>query len=427
MTARIPVWLRVVVVLLFVWTAGLALLSTQLAAQAWRDSLYARGWSRPQLESAASFTALLVVLALAAALLPARPASRWPRALVYLTATQGVLLGLDLVHFQMTYEDTFGLPPLPALAIAAPIATGLLLAGALSLWQQPRHPARLLQAFTTFTLLATLFIGLWLPIAARRAEPDKAPILLAASLLAGLGAALLATRRRPLPRALRRALGAGTLLLAGVSTWMCPDRRHPGWDVYGQLADLLLLACVLSLVSIIVASATLYLRLARTRARLAGGPPGVQLGIVEAEGRDAVGWLRYTGFLRGLDGECEAFQLRTHEGVLAVPAGSALAVALPDRLWGFSPGERLPVLHAGDAVCVEGWELPAGSAYRGSARPRPGRRGLLVAHQADRGSPLHDVVLTAWRPSLAYLLVMAIALTPPLLVALPDLLARLGR
>jgi hypothetical protein len=165
--------------------------------------------------------------------------------------------------------------------------------------------------------------------------------------------------------------------------------------------------------------ASLAIATYQIRERLARRTSTEREGIIVDDGEPTVASIEVTSWIRGPQIRTSRFGVRTRHGTLAMPPGAEIVHAIP-RLTRLSHrGDDIAILQPGDRVFVDGFiDSHGGHPFRGTIAPQPGPR--VVVRPADPACrpQIDDMLLTAWRPSLAYLVIVALAAVPAL-AALP--------
>ena len=319
-------------------------------------------------------------------------------------------------------------------AVAATIA----IAGA---WIGRARRGEAIHAIVMIALVALLLMGLWLPIAswfvtdrglaqtiptwgvefsrwehvkAQLESPARlAAIMLMPPLVAAIGYTLIAIRRRNWLTRLRRPLIA-VLSIAWVLTI---DLRRAATDVaaivYSNFVPWLLAVAAAALAAITALTVATWLGGRRRRA----GTWRQHTGRIAADRGELVAGYEITSWLRGPRAITSACEVVTAGGTLPVPAGAHLIAPLPLATTLLRTGERVAVLRGGDEVALGGYEQHAtGQPFRDSGAPIPGEHGVAIGpRSADGGGQL---ALVAWRPCIAYLIIVVVVAAPALITAL---------
>jgi hypothetical protein len=114
-----------------------------------------------------------------------------------------------------------------------------------------------------------------------------------------------------------------------------------------------------------------------------------------------------------------SFVANTSNELLCVPSGATLATALPKISSAMRTGEAVVVLSKRDPITLGGFvERQVGdSPFRATLMTVPGPTGITVGRREPMSTPVEGMLLTAWRPSVAYLLIL-LAIAVPSLIGL---------
>lgn len=318
-------------------------------------------------------------------------------------------------------------PMVRALPIG-PLLAGLAIICVVASWLIARRRSREWpHAATTLALAHLLLLGLWLPIAATGLghrvswEIDGAVLhgiedIIAFALVPPLVGAIAYTAlaiRRPEWLAQHqvsvRAIGCVLFVVAIVARLGKPGNRNV---IYANFTHVLLAAGAVAIGALAALVVTNAHRAARRRGRIEGvvaGAPGEVFAVFQI-----------SGWLRGPRSVVRSFVVRTSSGDVPVPGDIELIAPVPAATTELAIGEATAVLRTGDRVVLAGFVSPdGGQPFRDSLVPVPGAQGVAVA-VADAPRPdLAELALIAWRPCVAYLLIL-------LGVALPALAGALG-
>jgi hypothetical protein len=219
--------------------------------------------------------------------------------------------------------------------------------------------------------------------------------------------------RRPDAWRRHRRAGASAVLVLALAAMSCRVRSSE-WSAFAYAS----FAHVILALAIVAAGAIVALALAQRR-RTHTGVARYGVVIPEPMENEPVACLQVATWLRGPRMLARAFQVLTRDGIVDVPAGTELVVALPDVSTMVPTGDAIAVLHVGDRVAVEGFVTPpAGDPFRRSAVLVPGRNGIIVTRMPDESRTFAALALALWRPAIAYLIVTTIAALPGLVAAL---------
>lgn len=293
-----------------------------------------------------------------------------------------------------------------------------------------RRRHEVVHAMVMISLVGLLLLGAWLPIVADSLDGPRyldswtvtldmvaTPSIIAAVLAPPFVAAVLYTAL-----ALRRArviVHGRKYLLVGVAVlWFV------ALSLRGQATELAmvtyanylpwLFAGAFSVILAITALAVSTWRMTRAR------HSGQYTGIVGAPAGEMVAGYAITSWLRGPEPVSSAFELTTAKGPLPIPASARVLAPLPLASTMLQVGEVVPALYGGEEVAVTGFEKHAsGEPFRDSSAPIPGTRGVEVAPTTLGHAGVEQLALAAWRPSIAYLLVL-LAVAGPALITLSN-------
>ena len=140
-------------------------------------------------------------------------------------------------------------------------------------------------------------------------------------------------------------------------------------------------------------------------------------GRLVGERGELIAGYEITSWLRGPRAITTACEVDTAKGTIPVPAGAHLAAPLPLSTTLLRTDERVAVLRAGDEVALGCYEQHAtGQPFRDSGAPVPSDAGLQIGPTVADGAGQHALV--AWRPCIAYLVIMVAVAVPALITAL---------
>ncbi len=290
-------------------------------------------------------------------------------------------------------------------------------------------------AFAMLSLAYVLLFGLWLPIAATfpvrvdgwghhmsatwvLLETSPEPVgwlCLAPPLVAAAVFTLLAVRAPKLARALRWPIALAVLALFVVSVELRVEANHGAFLIHDNFIHLLLSSVALA----IVATNTLAITTWLASRRAVRGLKDSREGAITDEESDVVACLQITSWLRGPRLWMRSFVVQTSNELLCVPSGATLATALPKISSAMRTGESVVVLSKKDAITLGGFvERQVGdSPFRSTRMTVPGPSGITVGRREPMSTPVESMLLTAWRPSVAYLLIL-LAIAVPSLIGL---------
>ena len=337
----------------------------------------------------------------------------------------------------------------PAL-IAFPMSRVLLaVVGAIAIagwWIGRSRRGETIHAIVMIALVDLLLVGLWLPIVAqfvtdldipvsldgapvetwgvdllnwevlhaKLASPAKpAALVLLPPLVAAIGYTWIAIRRRHWLRGLRTPL-LGVLVIGWIAAIVM--RRYASElsaIVYVNFVSWLLAAAGAAVAAITALSVVTWLGVRRRRT----GAWQQHTGRIAAERGELIAGYEITSWLRGPRAITSACEVVTSSGTIPVPPGVLLVAPLPLATTLLRTGERIAVLRGGDGVALGGYERHAsGQPFRDSGAPIPSERGVLIGPALDDGGG--QLALVAWRPCIAYLVIVVIVAVPALVTVL---------
>jgi hypothetical protein len=93
-----------------------------------------------------------------------------------------------------------------------------------------------------------------------------------------------------------------------------------------------------------------------------------------------------------------------------VPAGAEVLHAIPPSTAQLVTGEGVGILRPGDRVLVTGFsDADPSHPFRGSLAPIAGPHIVVHPVEPERGPHVGDIVLSSWRPAIAYIVVVSVA------------------
>jgi hypothetical protein len=394
--------------------------------------------------------AAAIALAIGAALLPGAPIARTLRlaALLPPILLAGMLaawVGWELIVPRIEY-----LRLLVPLVLELPIDTALaamLAATCLAALAVARCAGRLrldtwMRAVVVIALVDLLLLGLWLPLASwswgQRTEvgwtaevgrelflgsrPRLLALALVPPLVVATAFAALALRRPDLARRARGIwVGALSLLFVLAVLFRLGD-TDAGYLVYLNLVHFLAASAFVAAAALVAFVASLWLRARSVRRRLARARPAV-IGVIPAEGdgpRGVVACLELEGWLAGPRARVDSFEVITAAGPVPIPVGAELAASVPLASTCLQVGEAVAVIRRGDRVVIGGLIEPAPDhPFRSSSALVPGPSGVVVRREDDGGGGgFSAIALVAWRPCVAFLVILTAVAVPGLAAAL---------
>ncbi len=295
-----------------------------------------------------------------------------------------------------------------------------------------------IRAAVVIALVNLLVVGLGLPLASawwggREAvgesgrgfvigsPPELLAFALGPPIAIAAAFAAFALRR---PDLARRAQGVWTIALWLVIPIAIVARIAATTDqqlVYLNLLHFLAAGAFAAAAALVAFVASLWLRGRSARRRLAR--ERAVAGVIPDDGDDprgVVACLELEGWLSGPRSLVDAFEVATPAGRIPVPIGAELAASAPAGSSILYAGESVAVIRRGDRVVVGGLIEPEpGHPFRGAAVLIPGPAGVVVRREDDEGGGFAAIALVAWRPCVAFLMILTA-------VALPGLAAALG-
>ena len=183
--------------------------------------------------------------------------------------------------------------------------------------------------------------------------------------------------------------------------------------VYVNFVTWLLAAAAAAVAAITALSVATFIAGRRRRA----GAWQQHTGRLAGERGELIAGYEITSWLRGPRAITSACEVVTARGTIPVPAGAQLVAPLPLATTLLRIGERIAVLRGGDEVALGGYEQHAtGQPFRDSGAPIPIDGGALIG-PTDTGSA-GQLALVAWRPCIAYLVIIVVVAVPALITAL---------
>jgi hypothetical protein len=342
---------------------------------------------------------------------------------------------------------------IPTGAVLAATAAAI---GLCALAVRPRGRGTWMRTAVVISLVDLLLLGLWLPLVSwwwsRNAGvtwdwengrdlvlgsvPRLLAVALAPPLLAATAFAALALRRPALALRLRELWSMVLLLLFTMAIAMRLGDSDRGYLVYLNLVHFLVASAFMAAASLVGLVGSLALRARSARRRLAEDRAAVT-GVIPAsapeepaepaepeatdrdDGRTLVACLELEGWLAGPRALVDGFEVATPAGRVPIPAGAELVAQLPPVSTVLHVGEAVAVLRRGDRVVVSGLIVPpADHPFRSAGALIPGPDGIVVRRHDDPGDGFASIALVAWRPCVAYLLILSAVAIPGLAAAL---------
>ncbi len=369
--------------------------------------------------------------------LPDGTVSRFVRMAVALPLVHLVALVVALFFVPSLDVSSLGdrTPMMESMPVGLWFGIGLVLFAGLGRAIGGRRDQGWAHAFVMLALVYVLLFGLWLPIAATfpvlvdgrgyhmhatRALLETSPepvgwLCLAPPLVVAALFTLLAVRAPKLARALRWPIALALLALFVVSVAARATANHGAFLVHDNFVHLLLAAVTLAIVATNALAITTWF----AGRRALRGLVKSREGAITDEESEVVAYLQITSWLRGPRLWMRSFVANTSNELLCVPSGARLATALPKISSTMRAGESVVVLSKRDAISLGGFvERQVGdSPFRSTVMTVPGPSGITVGRSEPLSTPTESMLLAAWRPSVAYLLIL-LAIAVPSLIGL---------
>jgi len=293
-----------------------------------------------------------------------------------------------------------------------------------------RRRHEVVHAMVMISLVGLLLLGAWLPIVASSLDGPRyldswnvsidlvgTPGIIASVLVPPFVVAVVYTAFA-LRRSRATVAGRKYLLAAFVIVWFV------ALTLRAQATELSMVAYANYLPWLFASALTVILAitaLAVTTWRTTRAQRGPQYtGVVGAPAGEMVAGYAITSWLRGPEPVCSAFELTTQNGPLPIPASARVLAPLPLASTMLQVGEIVPALYGGEEVSASGFEQhTSGEPFRDSSAPIPSTRGVDVAPTTPGRAGFEQLALAAWRPSIAYLLVL-LAVAAPALITLSN-------
>ncbi len=299
-------------------------------------------------------------------------------------------------------------------------------------------------AFVMLALANVLLLGLWLPILAsfasthdatgfgwsetfmptlrRLEDPGPLPLIaLAPPLVLATLYTVLAIRAPALTRRIRGWVIAAMVWLFGGAVVARYRSDHGAFLIHDNFVHVLLATIGLAIIATCTLAVVTWLAGRRELRRLATEPHRKQ-GVIDDEGEGVVACMQITSWLRGPRMWMRSFIASANGELIRVPSGAVLATAVPKISSAMRAGEAVVVIHQRDPIVLGGFvEREVGeSPFRSVTMTVPGPAGILVGRDEPVSTPIESMLLTAWRPSVAYLLIMLAIAVPSLLGLVVD-------
>jgi hypothetical protein len=379
--------------------------------------------------------ALLVAVVLGLSAMPDGTTSRWMRLAVLLPITHAVALVIVLIslpHLDLPALDDH-VPFLESLPVMPWFVSGLGLVLALAWAIGGRR--EWVHAFVMLALAFLLLFSLWLPIASVipvhtgdwgntyqptldfLAENPASVATLAIAPPFAIAAiyTALAIRTPRLVRALRIPIIVVLSIVCLTSLELRQDARQGAFAVHDNFTHLLLAAVMLAIVATVTLSLSTWLTGWLDLRRLARGGRPREFAVSDDDS-DAVATMEITGWLRGPRMRTRSFIASDGHEELRVPAGAKLVTAVPKWSSVMRTGEQVVVVTKRDRLRLGGLVARhvGDSPFRSHEITDLGPE-LRVARAEPISTPVESMLLTAWRPSVAYLIILVVAAAPSLL------------
>ena len=288
-------------------------------------------------------------------------------------------------------------------------------------------------AFVMLALAHVLLLGLWLPLAAhlptttdpwgywaretlKQLARDPLPVavlMLVPPFVAAVLYTLVAVRAPRLGRALRVPIAIVLVALFLASVWARVYANNGAFLIHDNFIHLLLAAVAIAILATGVLAISTWSAGRRALRRLTEAREGG----ISADASDVVACLQITSWLRGPRLWMRSFVASSAKEMLLVPSGATLATALPKISSAMRTGEAVVVLSKRDAITLGGFvERDVGdSPFRAVKMTVPGPSGITIARREPMSTPFESMLLTAWRPAVAYLLILCVVAVPTLI------------
>jgi hypothetical protein len=289
-------------------------------------------------------------------------------------------------------------------------------------------------AFVMLALAFVLLLGLWLPISsAMQAQTNRwghhfeatwqelhdvpmpfAMLALLPPLLAAGLFTLISVRAPAVARRLRVPFALVLVALFGAAMVARVQANHGAFLIHDNFVHLLLAAVAIAIVATCTLALTTWLAGRRAMRELAAD---ARVGAITDEDSEIVACLQITSWLRGPRVWMRSFVANTSNELLRVPSGATLATAVPRISSAMRTGEAVTVISKRDAITLGGFvEREVGdSPFRAVKMTVPGPSGITVGRRDPMSTPIESMLLTAWRPAVAYLLILLVVAAPSLI------------
>jgi hypothetical protein len=376
---------------------------------------------------------LVMLMVLVVAFLPSSSVSRFVRMAIVLPLVHVLTLivawrvipQLEILASRTPMTHELPVLPMALLLAGTTITVGVLIA---------RRRRDRIHAIVMIALANLLLLGLWVPIAARlwagtgrvpswdaAIEAMASPGILAASMLVppflvATAFTAITIHRPSLTHRLRNMIAVGVFGLLTTSLAIRVSSNHGGFLLYDNFVHLILAVAMIAVLATCALSVTTWLASLRASRRLAR-EPATRSGVISDEDDHVVACLQITSWLRGPRLVTRPFTALVGGDELVIPAGIDVATTIPRVSSVLRTGEAVVVLQQGDQVELGGFvDRETGeSPFRSAQALVPGPRGIVVGRLGEQTSAAQSMGLAAWRPSVAYLLIVIAVAAPGLL------------
>jgi hypothetical protein len=373
--------------------------------------------------------------------LPPTTTTRWIRLAVLLPMTHALALVVALAWLPKLDLRTLAghapyveqLPVLPWLGSGLGLV--LVLAWVIGGRREWTH------AFVMLALAFLLLFGLWLPIASlvpvhkdtwgwstgkatlqhlTMHPASTATLVMLPPFLVATIYTVIAIRLPQLAQRLRLPILIALIVLCMAALTTRANASAGAFAVHDNFMHLLLAAVMLAIIATVTLSLSTWLTGWLGMRRLARDKQQREFAISDDD-PDAIATMEITGFLRGPRVWTRAFIASDGKEELRVPSGARLVTAIPKLSSVMRPGEQVVVvtkrdrLRLGGLVASEVGDSPFRSHKITELGPN-----LIVARAEPISTPVESMLLTAWRPSIAYLVILVVVAIPSLLGVLVE-------
>ncbi len=229
----------------------------------------------------------------------------------------------------------------------------------------------------------------------------------------------LAIRAPRVVRQLRVSIVVLLGLLALISLAARTTSHVGAFAVHDNFTHLLLAAVMLAIIATVTLSLSTWFTGWLGLRRLQRGKQR-ELTISD-DGSDEVATLEIAGWLRGPRMWMRSFIASDGDRELRIPAGARLVTAIPKQSSAMQAGEQIIIVTRRDRLKVGGLVARevGDSPFRQHEIFEPGPN-LVVGRAEPVSTAMESMLLTAWRPSVAYLIILVVAAVPSLLGVLVD-------